>query len=129
MRVLVAATHPQLRWALRTVLREEPALIVIGEASTNHNLLTQASALRPDLILLDWDLLDHPKAGALAVLRGINAKSGIIVVSEQLGLREAAVAAGADAYLYKYDPPDQFLAALRGLLAECQVCGPTINSV
>jgi len=126
MRVLVAATHPQLRWALRTILREEPALIVIGEASTHQDLLSQASVLRPDLILLDWDLLDRPKAGALAALRGIDAQFGIIVVSEQLDLREAA---GADAYLYKYDPPDQFLAALRGLLAECQVCGPTINSV
>jgi DNA-binding NarL/FixJ family response regulator len=126
MRVLVAATHPQLRWALRTILREEPALIVIGEASTHQDLLSQANALRPDLILLDWDLLDRPKAGALAALRGIDAQFGIIVVSEQLDLREAA---GADAYLYKYDPPDQFLAALRGLLAECQVCGPTINSV
>ena len=129
MRVLVAATHPQLRWALRTVLKEEPALIVIGEASTHQDLLSQASVLRPDLILLDWDLLDRPKAGALAALRGIDAQFGIIVVSEQLDLRETAVAAGADAHLYKYDPPDQFLAALRGLLAECQVCGPTINSV
>ena len=126
MRVLVAATHPQLRWALRTVLKEEPALIVIGEASTHQDLLSQANALRPDLILLDWDLLDRPKAGALAALRGIDAQFGIIVVSEQPDLRETA---GADAYLYKYDPPDQFLAALRGLLAECQVCGPTINSV
>jgi len=127
MRVLLAVKHPRLRWALRTVLGEEPALTVIREASTYSNLISQATALRPDLILLDWDLMEDPKTGALAALRRIDAQSSIIVVSEQPNLRQAALAAGANAYLCKCDPPDQFLAALRGLLPRCTVCGPMIN--
>jgi len=128
MRVLLANPNSRVRWALRMVLGEEPALSVIGEASTSQSLMFQTHALEPDLILLDWDLLENPKAGALAALRGTDAQFGIIVVSERPDLREAALAAGADAYLCKCDPPDQFLATLRGLLAGCTACGPMIKA-
>lgn len=127
MRVLLAAPNPQFRWALRTVLGEEPTLTVIGEVSTGGSLVSQAGNLRPDLILVDWDLLENPHAGALAALRGFNAQRGILVISEQPESREAALLAGADAFLCKCDPPDQFLATLRELLTACQATSLEID--
>jgi CheY-like chemotaxis protein len=124
MRVLLAATHPQFRWALRTVLGEEPALTVVGEVSTSRSLLSQAKILQPELLLVDWDLLEKPQARALAALHNNNAQCGILVISEQPESKEAALSAGADAFLCKCDPPDQFLATLRALLRECEVAGP-----
>ena len=124
MRVLLATTHPQFRWALRTVLGEEPALEVVGEVSASRSLLSQAKALHPDLILVDWDLLEKPQARSLAALHNGHAPCGILVVSEQPESREAALSAGADAFLCKCDPPDQFLATLRALLRGCEVGGP-----
>jgi DNA-binding NarL/FixJ family response regulator len=123
MRVLLATTHPQFRWALRTVLGEEPALTVVGEVSTSRSLLSEAKALHPDLILVDWDLLEKPQARALAALHNGSAQCGILVISEEAESREAALSAGADAFLCKCDPPDQFLATLRALLRECEVAG------
>lgn len=127
MRVLLATRHPQFRWALRTVLGEEPALEVVGEVSTSRSLLLQAKVLHPDLILVDWDLLEEPHASALAALHNGHAQCGILVVSEQPESREAALSAGADAFLCKCDPPDQFLTALRELLAGCQTASPQID--
>lgn len=119
MRVLLADPHSKVRWALRTVLAEEPALAVIGEVSTSQSLVSRADELEPDLIFLDWALLDPPQARTLATLHGVGAHCGIVVVSERAELKETALAAGADAFLCKCDPPDQFLISLRELVIGC----------
>lgn len=119
MRVLLADPHSQVRWALRTALAEEPALAVIGEVSTSQSLVSRADEFEPDLIFLDWTLLDPPQAQTLAALHKVGVHCGIVVVSERAELREAALTAGADAFLCKCDPPDQFLISLRELVTGC----------
>jgi len=127
MRVLVADSHSQVRWALRTVLGEDPSMTVIGEVSTCQGLLTQAGALEPDLILLDWELLVRPQARTLAALRRMNPHCGLIVASPRAEVREAALAAGADGFLCKCDLPGQFLANLRALVTQCETCGRKVH--
>lgn len=118
MRVLLADAHPKVRWALRTVIREEPGLTVVGEVSDVEHLLAEARAQHPDLIFLEWELSGRPGEELLAVLGALNHGSRVIVLSSRPEARQAALAAGAEAFVSKADAPQQLLAALRRLVQE-----------
>ena len=113
MRVLLADDHTQVRWALRTVIREASGLTVVGEASDAENLLSQAQSLQPDLILLEWELPGRLGGDLLSSLRALNHQPRVIVLSHRPESEEAALAADADAFVSKADPPERLLSALR----------------
>jgi DNA-binding NarL/FixJ family response regulator len=116
MRVLLADGHTQVRWALRTAIREEPGLTVIGEASNAQTLLSQAPGLQPDLILLEWELPGAPIGGALlSALRDLDLQARVVVLGRQPEAELAALSAGADLFVNKAAGPAQLLAALRTL--------------
>lgn len=116
MRVLLADENANVRWALRTALREEGGLNLVGEVTNSQNLLSQAEALQPDLILLEWELPGQAGEIVIRGLRSLAEGSRVIVLSSQSGSRGAALAAGADAFVSKADGPEQLMAALRGLV-------------
>lgn len=116
MRVLLADGHTEVRWALRTALKEQPDLTVIGEVSERKNLLAQAQALRPELILLEWELLGRAAGKRLAALCALDGPATVIVLSRQPECEEAALAAGADAFVSKANGPEQLLAVLHRLV-------------
>lgn len=118
MRVLVADAHPEVRWALRTAIGEEPSLTVAGEVSDSEQLLRQVRAQHPDVILLEWELPGQPGAESLASLDCIQHGSRVVVLSRQPEAKKAALAAGADAFVSKTDTPEQLLAVLRRLVHE-----------
>jgi DNA-binding NarL/FixJ family response regulator len=118
MRVLLADGHPGVRWALRTILAEQPGWTVIGEAFTSQALLAQAQNRRPDLILLEWELPGSPLEALLAARHSLDFRARIVVLGRGPEAMEVALAAGADAFLSKAEDPDRFLAALRQALTE-----------
>ena len=113
MRVLLADDHQQVRWALRTVIHEQPGLVVVGEVLEAGDLLGQAQALRPDLILLAWELSGQPGECLLSALLGLEPRMRVIVLSRQPEAKPAALAAGADAFVSTADAPEQLLSALQ----------------
>jgi DNA-binding NarL/FixJ family response regulator len=118
MRVLVADGHPEVRWALRTVVGEEPGLTMAGEVSDAEQLVQQARTLRPDIILLEWELPGQPGEDLLAALGSTSHGVRVIVLSRHPEAKRAALAAGADAFVSKADGPQEFLAALRRVVHE-----------
>jgi DNA-binding NarL/FixJ family response regulator len=118
MYVLLADAHPKVRWALRTVIGEEPGLTMAGEVSNSERLLDQARELKPDLIVLDWDLPGQPGEELLVDLANLNQGSRVFVLSSRPEARQAALAAGANAFVSKASGPDQLLAALREFVRE-----------
>lgn len=115
MRVLLADDHTEVRWALRTAIREEPGLVVVGEVTQAEDLLARAQALKPDLILLEWELPGLPADGLLPALRALDLGFQVMVLSRDPELQQAALAAGADLFVSKSDAPDQLIGALRHL--------------
>jgi DNA-binding NarL/FixJ family response regulator len=122
MRVFLADDQAAVRSALRRLLKEEPGLSVVGEAARAEDLLAQASAARPDAVLLDWELPGLPTAydrteqtrgHLLASLQALDTHPKVIALSGRLEARQAALAAGADAFVSKGDPQEQLLTALR----------------
>jgi DNA-binding NarL/FixJ family response regulator len=112
MRVLLADDQSKVRAALRLLLEEELGLSVISEAAEAEDLLVQVEAMRPDLMLLDWELPGLRTDDHLPALRRLCPCLKIIVLSGQPEARRAALAAGTDAFVSKGDPPERLLAAV-----------------
>jgi DNA-binding NarL/FixJ family response regulator len=126
MRVLIADDQPQVRSALRLLLKQEPGVTVVGEAEDTQQTLDLAAGQRPDLVLLDWELPGTWAAGPLKntgrhllpALRARCPHTKVIALSGRPEARKAALAAGADAFVSKGDPPERVLAAVDNCMRE-----------
>jgi DNA-binding NarL/FixJ family response regulator len=112
MRVLLADAQPKVRSALRLLLKYQPGVRVVGEVGDAENLLIQILSAHPDLILVDWGLPGLAAIGSLPALRKDNPNLKVIVMSGRPEECQQALAAGADAFISKMDPPEQLLTAL-----------------
>jgi DNA-binding NarL/FixJ family response regulator len=112
MRILLADDQPKVRLGLRLLLEQEQDMTVVAEAADSGSLLAQVEESQPDVVLLDWSLQDSAAAEELTALRQACPQAAVIVLSAQPGAEKAALAAGADAFVSKADPPEQLLAAI-----------------
>jgi DNA-binding NarL/FixJ family response regulator len=110
--VLIADSNRNVRWALRTAINEQPHMVIVGECLQADTLSNQVEMLHPDLLLLDWDLPGRSTSQlpALSTSRG---RPWVIVLGVRPEAEKAALAAGADAFLSKADPPERLLAVLQ----------------
>ena len=120
MRILLADDQPKIRFALRLLLEREPGLDVVGEAAEAESLLAQLEATQPDVVLLDWELPGLSAIGGLPALRAVCPQLRVIALSGRLEARQAALAAGADAFVSKSKPPSQLIATLRAISQEVE---------
>jgi len=112
MRVLLADDQAKVRSALRLVLEQQPSVQVLGEAVDATGLLDWVKAACPDLVLLDWELPGIESDGLLPPLRELCPGLMVIALSGRPEARQAALDAGADAFVSKGDPPEWLLAAV-----------------
>jgi len=124
MRILIADRQPAARSALHLLLKEERGLEVVGEAGDREDLLARACAGQPDLVLLDWDLARGGAAQLLSDLSAVVAGVRIVVISGRSDVHRDALAAGADAFCWKGEPPTRLLALLHGMCRGADLCGP-----
>ena len=113
MRILLADNQSHVRFALRVLLERQPGFEVVGEAVAIDDLLSKTKTSHPDLILLDWDLPGLTTIGSIATIKKERPKLFITVISGRLEAQQAALVAGADAFVSKSEPPERLLAAIR----------------
>ena len=113
MRVLIAEHQSKVRFALRVTLEREPGLSGVTEVADAGELVSQAKAMRPDLVLVDWELPDLDCAETLPALRRACPRLFILVLSSKAEGCQAALRAGADVSISKADSPDRLLSAIR----------------
>jgi DNA-binding NarL/FixJ family response regulator len=111
IRVLVADDSPTALHSICAFLEMEGGFEIVGTASDGVNVLQQAEALRPDLILLD---INMPRLSGLEVTRELRkayASLPIIVFSEVAGttLWAECIGHGATAFVHKSQMPEQLL--------------------
>jgi CheY-like chemotaxis protein len=92
-RVLVVDDHPAVRRGLLEVLRADPSVEVVGEASTGEEAVEMADRLRPDVVLMD---LEMPGMGGVEAIHRVH-DSGIgFQVRDQIRRNHAATSAFGD---------------------------------
>ncbi len=119
MRVLLADDQKELRSAMRLLLEQEPDTELVAEVTDVIALIDEMGATSPDLLLLDWELPELKNADAgkrlLATLHGRHPHLLVIVLSSHPESSRSALAAGANAFVSKTEPPEKLLAALQSL--------------
>lgn len=116
-RVFVADAKPEERSALRLVLMDL-RMDVVGEAGDWATTLAQAPLSRTDMLLIDWDLLPNSPTSALDELRRACPAALVIVLISHLDARQqAALSAGADAFISKGETPERVAERLRTVAA------------
>lgn len=110
--IFLAEGEKHVREALRLMLEHQTDFENVGEASTAENTLAQVCQLPPDVILLDWNLPGlHPQR-LFSALRQCCPETLILATSVKPEQESIAMKFGADAFLLKQLPPDQFVSAL-----------------
>ena len=111
-RVFLVDGQSAVRSALRLLLLDLN-MQVVGEAADWSTALAQAPAAHPDMLVVHWGLLPAGAGAALAELRVACPAVRVVVLSGQLGVRQAALAAGVDAFISIGEAPDRVAERLR----------------
>lgn len=111
-RVLLAHKESMVRDALRDLVVQGLGMRVAGEADDLRALEPLARSLRPDLVIVAWDLVSGGAAAALSAVRR-SCGGRIVVLGPRPEMRSEALAAGGDAYISMVDAPDVVAASLR----------------
>ena len=119
MDVVIADSRAEVLSALRVHLAEEPDVCVVAEAHDVSTLLTALESVRPNVVLVDWDLdgshASGTDRGLLAEIALASPGARVIALSARIDAKAEALEAGADAFVSKCAPADQLLVALRSL--------------
>jgi len=112
-RIYLADSKTEERSALRQLLLDLK-MEVVGEAADWSTALAQAPISRTDMLLIDWDLLPNSPTAALEELRRACPAALVIILISHLDARhQAALSAGADAFISKGETPERVAERLR----------------
>jgi DNA-binding NarL/FixJ family response regulator len=118
IRVLIADDHALFRRGLEMVLKEEPGIELVGQASDGAEAVRMAAEALPDVVLMD---IRMPKITGIEAARQVkevapSAKIVMLTVSDEKEDHFEAIRAGASGYLLKDIPLDEVAEAVRALI-------------
>nr|WP_189663872.1 response regulator transcription factor [Pseudomonas proteolytica] len=120
--------HALIRAGVRALILDIPGYAVIGEATDGAQVLTQFTALQPDIVLLDLSMKHTSGLDALQQLKHAYPKSKVLILSmhtdPQLIMR--ALEAGAHGYLLKDTTANELEHALLALRNNERYLSPAI---
>ncbi len=116
-RILLVDDQPLFRGAIATLLSGEPDLQVVGEADNGQVGVTQAAALRPDVVLMDVEMpvMDGVEATRLICDAQPDARVVMLTVSDADEHVFEAIRIGAHGYLLKNLRPDDLFEMVRAV--------------
>ena len=129
IRVVLADDQQLVRSGFRMILRADPELEVVGEASDGVEAVSLARELHPDVVLMDVRM---PRVDGIEATRQISTLSEAprVLVLTTFDLDEyvfAALRAGASGFLLKDAPEEHLLAAIRIVADGGSLFAPTVS--
>jgi DNA-binding NarL/FixJ family response regulator len=122
VRVLLVDDSPILLSRITDFLAQYEEVVVVGTATSGEEALAQAKVQRPQMILLDLRMPGMSGLEAIPHLRAILPEAAIIILTlyDIDVYRQAALAAGADAFIPKRALHTDLLPAIRRVVNNAQ---------
>ena len=115
VRILLADDHKMFRQGLYSMLKEEPDMLVVGEADDGATAIRLVRELKPDFIIMDVDM---PEVNGIdATRRILQELPNIKILALSTYLKKSFIAemlkAGASGYILKEQAFDELVEAVR----------------
>ncbi len=128
-RVLIADDDDLMRAGLVELLTADPAIEIVGQASTGRQAVDGARRLAPDVVLMDVRM---PDLDGIAATRELSrtapgAKVLILTTFEQDDYIFGALRAGASGFLLKRTRPEELIAAVHTVAAGDSLLSPSVT--
>jgi DNA-binding NarL/FixJ family response regulator len=127
-RVLIVDDHTIMRDGLNALLSAESGFEVVGTAADGKEAMLAATALKPDIILMD---LSMPRTGGIDAIVHIKRQHPSVKIIALTFHKEdkyihATLDAGADAYVLKDDSRTELFTALNSVIQGKNYLSPAI---
>ena len=129
IRILIADDHQLLREGIRNFLSLEPDFEIVGEAANGEEAVTQAEALKPDVMLLD---INMPKANGIEVASRLKESCPevrilALTIHDDQNYMMNMIQSGAAGYLLKDVEPSMMVQAIRRVAAGESYVEPSLT--
>lgn len=117
IKVLVADDHAIVRAGLRTLIKAETDLELVGEATGGVEAIEKVQSLLPDVLVLDISMPDLDGIAVTRKLKELQATCSILIltVHEDEALLREAIKVGSAGYIIKHAAEDELIAAIRSV--------------
>jgi len=114
LRVLLVDDSTIFLEAAAKLLARHAGLLVIGQATSGEEAVAQAGVLRPQLVLMDWEMPGMNGLEAMKIIKALPDPPRVVLVSlhDLAEYRAAAEAHGADGFWSKKELCEQVPAML-----------------
>jgi CheY-like chemotaxis protein len=112
LRILIVDDQQRARHSLMALLATRFQLADTCEAANGLEAVRCVEKCKPDIVLMDIRMPEMDGIEATRVIKTKSEHTPVIVLSMYLEYQEAALAAGANAFISKGDPPERLLEAL-----------------
>jgi DNA-binding NarL/FixJ family response regulator len=128
LRVLIADDHPVVLAGVRALLKGDPDVEIIGEASDGEMALNMAVELKPDILVLD---LSMPSLSGVEVTRQLSTqlpscKVVVLTVHEDRSYLRKMIEVGAAGYVLKRSAGGDLHRAIKAVAAGGFYLDPSI---
>jgi DNA-binding NarL/FixJ family response regulator len=119
IKVLVVDDHAPVRRGLIEIMMRELKAVECGEAEEAEGALAEARRQAWDLVILDVNMPGRSGLEVLPELKRARPEVPVLVVSMELKTQYArqALKVGASGYVRKDSSPEEFIAAIRTVMA------------
>ncbi len=113
-KILIADDHAIVRTGLRTLIKAEPSMNLVGEATGGYEAIELVEEKMPDVLLLD---ISMPDLDGIAVIKRIipnfpDLHILILTIHEDPALLREAIRAGASGYILKRAAESELISAI-----------------
>jgi DNA-binding NarL/FixJ family response regulator len=126
--VVIADIHPLIRAGMASMIEADDKFTLLGQASNGEQALEMCERLRPDLVLMDFNMPDCDGVDAINRIRARQPSAKVVILSGHDGEDDVdrSMRAGAHAYMLKSASLEILMTGLRTVMSGRKFMAPEL---